>query len=56
MTKLDLAADILEDLLNNGMINLEYGQVFWEEGKQECIKAIKDKLDRYVIIEGKVVD
>lgn len=56
MKKVELAEKILQDLLDNGMITLEYGQAFWEEGKQECIQEIRRKLDDYIIIEGKEVD
>lgn len=56
MKKQELAEEILQDLLDNGMITLEYGQAFWEEGKKECIKEIKRKLDDYVIVEGQIVE
>lgn len=56
MKKEELAKLILEGLLDNGMITLEYGQAFWEEGKQECIQEIKRKLDDYVIVEGRVIE
>ena len=56
MKKLDLAEEILQDLLDNGMITLEYGQAFWEEGKQECIQEIKRKLDDYVIVAGQIIE
>lgn len=53
MNKRDLATEILDHLLDNGMINLEYGQEFWREGKVECIKAITDRLSDYVIVQGR---
>lgn len=56
MTKTELASDILEILLGNGMISLEYGQAFYQEGKQECIQEIKRILDDYVIVEGRVIN
>lgn len=56
MTKGDLAAEILQSLLDNGMIALEYGSEFYQEGKQECIQEIKRKLDAYVIVEGREVE
>ncbi len=55
MTKTELASDILESLLDNDMISLEYGSEFYQEGKQEVIQEIKRKLDNYVIVEGKEV-
>lgn len=57
MTKTELASDILEILLGNGMISLEYGSEFFEQGKQEVIKEIKRKLDDYLVIEyGRVIE
>lgn len=56
MKKIDLAAEILEDLLDNGMITLEYGSDLWEVGKQDCINAITKKLENYVIVEGREVE
>ncbi len=56
MKKVELAEEILQNLLDNGMIDLTYGQAFWEEGKQECIQEIKRKLDDYLIIEGQILE
>lgn len=56
MKKVELAEEILQNLLDNGMITLEYGQSVWEEGKQECIQEIKRKLDDYVIISGQIIE
>lgn len=42
MTKVKLATEILEKLLDNGMISLEYSQAFYEDGKQDCIQEIKE--------------
>lgn len=56
MTKTTLAADILDSLLDNGMISLEYGSEFYQEGKEEVIREIKRKLDDYVIVEGVPVE
>lgn len=56
MTKTNLAAEILQSLLDNGMISLEYGSEFYEKGKQECIQEIKRKLDDYVVVSGREVE
>lgn len=56
MNKTDLANDILESLLCNGMIALEYGSEFYEQGKQECIEEIKRQLDDYVIVAGMLIE
>ncbi len=55
-TKTELAAEILQNLLDNGMISLEYGSEFFEQGKQEVIEEIKRKIDDYVILEGRVIE
>lgn len=56
MTKVDLASDILDSLLDNGMITLDYGSEFYEQGKQDCINEIKRKLDDYVIVYGSMIE
>ncbi len=56
MKKIELAEGILQDLLDNGMISLGYGQVLWQEGREECVRAIERKLNDYVIVEGRVME
>lgn len=56
MTKDQLASDIVNDLLDNGMIALEYGSEFYDQGKQEVIEEIKQILNGYVIVDGSVVE
>lgn len=56
MNKRELAARILEDLLDDGLISLECGQAYWQEGKEECIDTIYDQLKDLYIIEGREVE
>lgn len=56
MKKVELAEEILQNLLDNGMIDLAYGQEFWKEGREECIQEIKRKLDDYVIVSGQIIE
>lgn len=56
MKKRELAETILNDLIDEGMITLECGQVFWQEGKEECIDVIYDRLKDFCIIEGREVE
>lgn len=52
MKKRELAEIILQELLDNGMIDLTCGEAYWQEGKKECISMIEERLDHYVIVEG----
>ena len=56
MNKKDLAEQILNDLLNNELIALEYGQEDYEIGKQDCINVIEDRLKDYIIISGNTLE
>lgn len=55
MNKRELAAKILEVLLDDGMISLECGQAYWEQGKEECVDTIYDQLKDLYIIEGREI-
>lgn len=55
MNKRELAAKILEELIDDGMISLECGQVYWEQGKEECIDSIYNQLKDFYIIEGREI-
>lgn len=55
MNKRELAAKILEGLLDDGMISLECGQAYWEQGKEECVDTIYDQLKDLYIIEGREI-
>ena len=55
MNKRELAAKILEELLDDGMISLECGQEYWEQGKEECVDTIYDQLKDLYIIEGREI-
>lgn len=55
--KKDIALDIIDRLLDNGMINLEYGRDDWEKGKEECAQLIVDYvLSNFTIAEGRTIE
>lgn len=55
--KKDMALDIIDRLLDNGMIKLEYGTADWSKGKEECADLIVEQvLSYYTISEGKVIE
>lgn len=56
-TKKDIATDIIERLLSEGMITLEYNNEDWEKGKEECAKLIVDSVLSYLAIaDGRVIE
>lgn len=55
MNKRELATKILEKLLDDGMISIECGQAYWNQGKEECIDSIYDNLKDLFIIDGREI-
>ncbi len=55
MNKRELATKILDELIDDGMISLECGQAYWNEGKEECIDSIYNQLKDLYIIEGREI-
>ena len=55
--KKEIALDIIQRLLDNGMINLEYGQEDFEIGKEECADLIVEQvLSNFTIAEGRLIE
>ena len=55
--KKEIALDIIHRLLDNGMINLEYGQEDFEIGKEECADLIVEQvLSNFTIAEGRLIE
>lgn len=55
--KKEMALDIIDRLLDNGMITLEYGTDDMERGREECADLIVNYvLNNFTIVEGKAIE
>lgn len=55
MRRRELAEAILQELLDEQMIILEYCPEFWEDGRQDCINLIEKRLSNFTIVAGELV-
>ena len=51
-SKRDLALQIVEQLLESDMIQLNCGDEFYLQTKEEVADLIKEQREQYVIVEG----
>ena len=55
--KKDIALDIVNRLIDNGLINLEYDIKDFSLGKEECANLIVSQvLSNFIIVEGTVIE
>ena len=55
-SKRDLALQIVEQLLESDMIQLNCGDEFYLQTKEEVADLIKEQLEQYVIVEGGILE
>lgn len=56
MKKIDIANDIIDNLLDLGFINLETNYDNYEKVKQDAAKLIVERLKDYIIVQGNEVE
>lgn len=55
MNKSDISREIIEKLLDNGLVSLEFSDRDYLVGVNECADKIKSVLDNYMIIQGEEI-